>query len=123
MAETRRLRSSSVKARAAATKELGKSTSRKSFKDHHGESEETEVQEILSSETFPVGVEPAFVRVSAGNTYNLGNFESMRLDVSVTLPCLPSQIEATYTRASDFVAEKLGEEENLWLGRSKGKKK
>jgi|SRR5690606_9353805 len=121
--ETRRLRSSSTKARAAAKTELGKVTRHKSVKDHYGETEEEELQEVVSSESFPPGVEPAFVRVSAGNTYNLGNFESMRLDVSVTLPCLPSKIEETYTRASDFVAEKLGEEEGLWLGRSKGKKK
>ncbi len=123
MTETRKLRSSSAKARGAAVKEMGKRVSHRVVKDHHGYEEENELVEDVTSASFPPGVEPAFVRVAAGGTYNLGNFESMRLDVSVTLPCMPDDIEATYERASDFVSVKLGEEENLWLGRGKGKKK
>lgn len=122
MVQKRRLRSASAKAREAATKELGTLTSRKVHKDHQGYEDEEEQQEVLATVPFPPGVEPAYVQVAAGGTYNLGNFESMRLDVSVTLPCLPSDIEETYERASDFVSVKLGEEENLWLGRGKSKK-
>lgn len=123
MVEPRRLRSSSAKARGAAVKELGKRTTHRVYKDRDGDEEEHEELEDVSSVSFPPGVEPAFVRVAAGGTYNLGNFESMRLDVSVTLPCRPDDIEGAYERASDFVSVKLGEEEGLWLGRGKGKKK
>ena len=122
MVEKRRIRSASAKARGAAVKELGKRTTHRTHKDHLGNEDEEEQVEPLTSSAFPPGIEPAFVKVAAGGTYNLGNFESMRLDVSVTLPCLPDDIDATYERASDFVSEKLGEEENLWLGRGKGKK-
>jgi len=124
MVEKRRLRSSSAKARGAAVKELGQRTTHRVYKDHQGnEEEEEEQREGLASVAFPPGVEPAFVRVAAGGTYNLGNFESMRLDVSVTLPCMPGDIEEAYEQASEFVSVKLAEEEGLWLGRSKGKKK
>lgn len=80
--------------------------------------EETE-REDLGGSSFPPGVEPAFVRVSAGGTYNLGNFESLRLDVSVTIPCRPDRIDRAYQQASEFVAEKLGEEESNWMGKKR----
>ena len=31
--------------------------------------------------------DPAYVRVNAGVTKNLGNYESLRVDVSLTVPC------------------------------------
>lgn len=57
---------------------------------------------------------PALVRVGIGTTVNMENYEFLRIDVSVTLPCHPEDIEDTYIRASEFVGEKLTEEENLW---------
>lgn len=61
---------------------------------------------------------PALVRVGVGSTLNMQNFQSLRIDVSVTLPCAPTTdaIQETYEQASEFVAEKLTEEENRWLG-------
>lgn len=115
MAE-RIIRSGSAKARTAATKEVGRRTTSASMTHRKEVIEDTTQHEELGQASFPPGVEPAFVRVSAGQTYNLGNYESMRLDVSVTLPCRVQDVEDTYTRASEFVAEKLQEEETQWLG-------
>ena len=78
--------------------------------------ENTVTNETLDEDVFPPGVEPAFVRVGVGNTYNLGDFNSLRIDVAVTLPCLPSQVEEAYSRASEFCVEKMREEEILWMG-------
>lgn len=77
-----------------------------------------EQSEILENVTFPPGVEPARVKVSAGKTISLGasTFEFLRLDVAVEMPCLPSQIEQCYEDASNFAADKLMEEETRWLG-------
>ena len=53
------------------------------FASHVGvESEKREVIEVRQFMT-----DPAFVRVSAGVTKNLGNYESLRVDVAVTAPC------------------------------------
>lgn len=78
---------------------------------------DSEQQEQLDEVTFPPGVEPARVHVGAGTTRKLGDFESMRMDVSVTLPCMPTPegIEAAYIQASDFCAIKLEEELNQWM--------
>lgn len=59
---------------------------------------------------------PAFVRFSAGLTIKTGDFESLRIDSSVTLPCLPEEIDVTHILASEFVATRISEEEVLWLG-------
>lgn len=76
----------------------------------------SEVQdEDLDKVPFPPGVEPAYVRVALGKTYNMGDFNSLRIDVSVTLPCLPEDIHETHQEATDFCTEKLAEEESLWF--------
>lgn len=109
------IRSAAARARTAAKTETGRRTTRSAAYGNEEEENET-----LEDVTFPPGVEPAFVRASAGGTYNLGDYQSLRLDVSVTLPCRPSRIEETYERAASFVAEKLNKEEVSWLG-SKGR--
>jgi hypothetical protein len=117
------IRSKAAQARSASKDEIGKRTASSTY-SHRGQvAEENTQSEDLGSSHFPAGVEPAFVRVSVGSTYNLGNFESLRLDVGVTLPCRVEDIDETYRRASDYVAEKLQEEEAQWLpGQSKKKK-
>lgn len=111
-------RTARAKARAAHKEELAKRTTRTSA--YGGEQDE---QETLGTVDFPAGVEPAFLRVAVGQTYNLGNYESLRLDVSVTIPCLPDEesLRRAHRQASDFVAEKLLEEEQSWIP-STGKK-
>lgn len=89
-------------------------TARRGTRDTvHDESEE---REVLDDTRFGPGEEPAHVKFGAGLTINLQNFESLRLDVAVILPCLPSQIHETFDAAVEFVSEKLTDEKNKWLG-------
>lgn len=55
-------------------------------------------------------VEPAYVRVSAGMTRNMGNYESLRVDVSVSMPCYAEEVEAVIPKAADMVAAHLDAE-------------
>lgn len=56
-------------------------------------------------------VEPAYVRVNAGMTKNMGNYESLRVDVSLSVPCYVEEIDqvvpATADRVSVFLEEEL----------------
>ena len=51
----------------------------------------------------------ATINVSSGITLNLGNYESLRIDVGITLPCKPTkkEIEDTYSKCIEWVEEKL----------------
>lgn len=73
-------------------------------------------REDLSAQTFAPGVEPAYIRVGFGKTYNLGDFNSLRIDVAVTMPCHPDEVDKTYRETSDYCADRLAEEESQWLG-------
>lgn len=59
---------------------------------------------------------PAEVSMAAGLTLNLGNFESLRIDCRVTIPCRREDIVAAQQVAADFVAERISEEQTNWLG-------
>lgn len=89
------------------------------------EAYDTETQQVEDMEVivFPPGVEPAFVRVEAGKTINLGNYESLRLGVAITLPCMRDQVLPTFDAAAQFVADRLTEEEAEWMGTTKPKPK
>ncbi len=88
---------------------------------HQGRStvSESTQDEMLGRRHFAPGEEPARVRVTAGKTISLGNFEFLRIDVSVELPCLPEEVHQTYDSASTFVADKLEQEENYILGNTR----
>lgn len=60
--------------------------------------------------------DPAHVRIAAGVTKSTGNYESMRIDVSVTLPCYKEQVDDTINHLSAYVAEKLDAEITEYLG-------
>lgn len=79
--------------------------------------EETTERNIEFFET-----EPAFVRVAAGQTVNLGDYESLRVDVAVTMPCYREEINEVQKQAADWVALRLGEEIDTYLGDEDGKK-
>jgi hypothetical protein len=56
--------------------------------------------------------EPAKVSVGRGVTINIGNYQSARIDVMVSLPCYLEEIEQTYRYAKEL-AEKWVLEERL----------
>lgn len=81
-------------------------------------------REVLhdDSETIPLrnsGVIPAHrlarIEVSAGMTVNLGNFESARIDVRVSLPCDIDALPEAYEDASAQVAEFYNTEQARWV--------
>tara|TARA_R110002020_G_scaffold127896_2_gene286758 strand:+ start:3680 stop:4012 length:333 start_codon:yes stop_codon:yes gene_type:complete len=53
------------------------------------------------------------VSYSAGMTINIGNFESVRLEVGMTLPALPEEVEDAIGVCVDFVDEKLSEQKAM----------
>lgn len=60
--------------------------------------------------------EPAYVRVNAGVTKNLGNYESLRIDVSVSVPCYAEEIEKVEKRVASMVADMLDAEVDEYVG-------
>lgn len=69
------------------------------------ESDEQEYE--LDAEIFQT--DPAYVRVAHGVTKSIGDYESLRIDVAVTVPC--------YREAIDRTAEDAGEQAALVLER------
>ena len=56
------------------------------------------------------------VRVSHGRTINIGDFNSVRVDVSVTLPCTSETVQDVIAEAHDHVVEAFVAEEEYLLG-------
>lgn len=90
---------------------------------HQGRSTVSEhgQDERLFEFPIPDGREPARVSVSFGRTVNMGNFEFVRIDVSVSLPCMPDDVPAAYDRAVDFVVDKLEAEEQHFGAQPRGR--
>lgn len=75
---------------------------------------DTEEQTELMVRKFEV--EPAYVRVNAGVTRNLGDYESLRVDVAVTVPCYTEEIDDIIAKAGDIAASHLDEEVDKFMG-------
>ena len=63
--------------------------------------------EAVTKEVEVFETDPAYVRVNAGRTVNLGNFESLRVDVSITVPTYKETIEETFEALGDEVESML----------------
>lgn len=50
---------------------------------------------------------PAHVNAEIGLTINIGNFESVRVHVGVTVPCYKEEVEDCYQWAKEFVEAKV----------------
>lgn len=74
----------------------------------HPDGSETEEVESIPADT-PVSAHPVMVGVSIGITRNLGNFESIKAQVSITIPCDPDpdEIDETYASAKDWVDARI----------------
>lgn len=67
--------------------------------------DEEESRETIETRRF--ATDPAYLRVNAGVTKNMGNYESLRLDVSISVPCYKEEVDDVYERVSDKVSEML----------------
>lgn len=54
--------------------------------------------------------DPAYVRVSHGVTKSIGDYESLRIDVAITVPCYLEMIEDTAKDAGETVAVMMEDE-------------
>jgi hypothetical protein len=57
--------------------------------------------------------EPALVTAEYALTMNLGNYESARISVSVTVPCYKEEIDEAYEFAQAWAEERLSKERNM----------
>jgi aspartate/tyrosine/aromatic aminotransferase len=53
----------------------------------------------------------ASISVKAGFTKNLGNYESARVDVMLTMPCYPEEVDRIYEEVKDWVDARI---DYLW---------
>ena len=54
---------------------------------------------------------PANISIKAGFTMNLGNYESGRADVMLSMPCYPEEIDGVYPQVKEWVDAKVSEED------------
>ena len=76
-----------------------------------GEETEEVTQEVEVFET-----DPAYISVKAGVTRSLAQYESLRVDVSIMMPCYKEMINQTYEAVADTVSEMLENEVEQYLG-------
>jgi hypothetical protein len=60
--------------------------------------------------------DPAYVTIKAGVTKSPQQYESVRIDVSVSVPCYREDIEKTAEAVSELVYETLSAEITAYLG-------
>ncbi len=70
--------------------------------------EEKGKQEILSVHRFLT--EPAKVAVDYSMTVNLGNYQSLKIGVLVSVPCYKEEIDKCFNFVSDYVKNRLNKE-------------
>lgn len=49
------------------------------------------------------------ITVEGGRVINLGNYETARVGVSITVPCEPATLDDAYTWATEWVSNKIEE--------------
>lgn len=104
--------------RTAGRTVTGRATVTATASDRHGAYHDETRQEALESITFAPGEPIAEVGVEAGLTINLGDYNSLRVHCSVKIQCPPDRLDEAYEMASDFVTEKVEEEEIKWTGKT-----
>ena len=56
----------------------------------------------------------ATVRYSSGRTINMGNFESVRFDITIELECDSTAVSQTYNKVKRLVDDKVTTEEERY---------
>ena len=84
------------------------------------------IEKVENTDKVDVSLEnirnPAYVMIKGGLTKNIGNFESVRVDVSVSMPCAPNDqaILETYGKVSLMVDDLITREQAIALGLPEG---
>lgn len=68
---------------------------------------DAEEQLIDDLEVVVFETEPAYVRVNGGYTDNLGDFRSLRIDVSISVPCYQELVTETFEEIAAQVNDLL----------------
>lgn len=71
----------------------------------------SEAEDVIAVHKFET--EPAKVTVDYALTINLGNYESAKIGVSVTIPCYMEEINSAYEFAQSWAEERLAKERDL----------
>jgi len=71
----------------------------------------SEAEDIIAVHKFET--EPARVTVDYALTVNLGNFESAKIGVSVTVPCYAEELSQAYEFAQAWAEERLTHERDM----------
>jgi hypothetical protein len=87
----------------AVTKQVKQVVGQGATSTEHKSGAKTDTSEMIPLKNPPTTEHPAVVGVKMGYTKNLGNFESLRLDVSCTVPC--DNTKAAMDAAFDFASE------------------
>lgn len=66
------------------------------------ETEQLAVQKFVTN--------PAYVKVALGMTVNLGDFESARMDVSLSVPCYQEEVTQVYPKVQKWVEDRVSAE-------------
>lgn len=72
----------------------------------------TQIAESLSdTQTLHPGVfsDGMSIRVEGGRVMSLGNFETARVGVTITVPCSKDSLEEAYAYATEWVSSKINE--------------
>ena len=72
---------------------------------------ESGAEDVISVHKFET--EPAKVTVDYALTINLGNFESAKIGVSVSVPCYVAEIDKAYEFAQAWAEERLSREREM----------
>lgn len=65
----------------------------------------------------PFVTTPANVSVKAGFTKNMGNYESMRVDIMATFPCYVEEVDEAYEQVKDWVDSRINAEWDIAEGK------
>jgi len=73
-----------------------------------------ESREVIEVREFATN--PAYVKVQAGVTKSLGDYEFLRVDVSISVPCYAEEIDQVFPIVAEKVSDKLTQEVEAYLG-------
>ena len=72
---------------------------------------ETQEQVI---ETHQFQTDPAYIRVGYGRTISTADYETLKVDVSVSVPCYPEQVEDVISDVRSLVLDELEDSIAAW---------